>query len=273
MTVVTLYMRNLYLNWLVIVPIVLGAIILVKLAAMVSWVVPDEWVGWLTSLSIVFIGWALLDSLLQRPGWEHKESNRFIFSLTETLPMAVGAFLASIAAITFFARTIPNWSAIAATVAFAVALLFALAWLTAFYFAMFSLENASRNVPERSVETNLATASDQPSTVIHVVWAALAYVLSGAIAGLMLTAVMWLLRNVSVDVRAILLVCFGLPFVVMSVFLADLVYSGLTSYAPWGDAEREWLARAGGRHCTRLCAVGLRFWFGDHRFHFRFRAC
>src|SRR5207245_2358915 len=134
----------------------------------------------------------------------------------------------------------------------------AIAWLLAFYFARLSPQTRvsadERRAP--SVRTTVAGATHQRSVLIHVVWAALSFTISGAIIGGALTAAIWLFDGVldfdirpyvtgQHDIRALLLVCFGVSIAMTAVFLGESIYTGLTSYAPWGDAEREWLARAG----------------------------
>ena len=264
LTIVALYVRNLLLNWLVIMPLILSAIALAKLAALTAWGIDPAHAGTLAMLAITLVGSALLDFLLQRPGWENMRSTRLAFWMTNLLPMLLGSFLASVAGIKYLAiveYVDPPWPSIAVTLSLAGALICALAWLLAFYFARLSPRagEPGARVPAPSVRTTVASASREDPVIGYVAWAAVSYALSGIVFGLVLTGILWLLHgpvealaplrpNGPSDLRGLLLVCFGPAIVVGAIFFGELIYVGLTSDAPWADAEREWLARAGGHY-------------------------
>jgi len=56
-----------------------------------------------------------------------------------------------------------------------------------------------------------------------------------------------LIKDVT-DLKALLLFCVGPSVLISSLFAGELLYVGLTSYTPWSEGEREWLARAAGYH-------------------------
>lgn len=70
--------------------------------------------------------------------------------------------------------------------------------------------------------------------------------MSGAVSGLALAAAVVLLPRVGVatseygsaaDMRKMAVVCLGLPLVFLAIFAGEVIYTGLASYAPWGDEE------------------------------------
>jgi Patatin-like phospholipase len=272
LTAIVLYIRNLLLNWLVIVPLVLAAIVFMKLVAIGTWTMNPELVGGLAVGAMTATGWSLLDSLRQRPGWESKRSNRIRFFWAELLPMAIGGLCASIALIKYYeyfiGEELPSWGAVAFHLGTGGAVLCLVAWLFAFYFMSIpALETASGHgnkpanpLPARkpSVTTTVAEAAARPGDWKHVAWAAVSYTIAGAVSGVLLSAAVALFAGLGFeissfaltaeDTRVLLILCFGLPMVFLAIFLGEVVYVGLTSYAPWGDAEREWLARAAGEH-------------------------
>jgi hypothetical protein len=77
-----------------------------------------------------------------------------------------------------------------------------------------------------------------------------AWIMAGAIVGLLI----WIGCNLAAFIRESLpiadrdavLVVIGDTWVVLSILIGDLLYTGLASYSPRGDMDQEWLARSAG---------------------------
>ncbi len=255
LTVVALYVRNLILNWLVLVPVLLSVILLVKLVAAVTWETPatDGLAAGLAIFTVTLVGLALLDSLRQRPGWESEQSMDFNFAIWELAPMFLGGICASGAALKITQRSIsfPLDSALLRLAPIGAAV-WAIAWIIAFLLAKpEDEENAST---KKTIRT---------SGLTNAIWAFVCFALSGALTAVVLCLGFYavdasadrlfpvsswkLMQNVG-DLKAILLLCVGPGVLISSMFAGELIYVGLTSYTPWSEGEREWLARAAGYH-------------------------
>ncbi len=249
LTVVALYFRNLILNWLVLAPVVLLAVLAIKLLAVAIWSIPaiDQTVGALGIVTITAIGLALLDSLRQRPGWESEDATAFNFGLSELVPMFLGGITASWAAL----KVIQNPVAVPMDLAvFQLAQIgaavWAIAWIIAFLLA--KPEDEIRASTKKTIRT---------SDWAHVSWAVACFALSGALTGLILGLGFYSLNGIAnwyvdgphaIDLKALLFFCCGPSVLISSLFVGELIYVGLTSYTPWSEGEREWLARAAGYH-------------------------
>lgn len=121
-------------------PFVVGGVIILKLVAGVAWWIPPALIGAVAVAAMTAIGWAFLDSLRQRPGWENRPSTRFDFWLTELVPVTVGGLLATVTIIKYYQLVdpLPVWWVIAAHLAIGGAALLLVAWLFAFYFTQVS---------------------------------------------------------------------------------------------------------------------------------------
>jgi hypothetical protein len=81
------------------------------------------------------------------------------------------------------------------------------------------------------------------------VWTLISFTAAGIVTGLALGFATLIVSKVnSIDMKAFLFLSLGPPILITSFFVGELIHVGMTSYAPWGDAEREWLARAAGHH-------------------------
>lgn len=255
LSLVALFVRNLLLNWLILLPILVLGIVAVKALAIISWSIPTDWVGMLVALATMFVGVALLDSLLQRPGWEARSRSVIPFAAAELIPMIMGAICASMAALASYSALGSHGLRANSVGSFIAAgsMLAALAWLFAFYFA--SLSPTTDQVV--SVATSLSQAARRRSVKKHVVMAAFAFVGSGAVVGAALAAIVRSIVAPLNDDSVLAFITLGPMIALLLLFAGELLYTGLTSYAPWGDAEREWLARSGGRHALAAVVWGL----------------
>ncbi len=256
LSLATLYLRNLLLNWLVLLPVLVLGILAIKVLAVVSWSIPAGWTGMLVALAMMFVGLALFDSLLQRPGWEARGKSVLPFAATELVPMLLGAICATMAALAGYSvqmRPI-SWSSLTISYATAGSILAALAWLFAFYFASLSPDPKHT----ASVATDIAKAAKRGALAKHVVMAAIAFICSGAIVGVALATILHLaVTGRPSDYVTLTFITLGPTLVLFALFVGELLYTGLTSYSPWGDAEREWLARSGGRHAFTAATWAL----------------
>ena len=100
LTVVVIYLRNLLLNWLVILPAVIVAIVLVKLVAALAWLAPLDWRATVAITAVTFMGMSFVDSVGQRPGASGETTSSELpnFYWAEILPMLLGALCMTIAA-------------------------------------------------------------------------------------------------------------------------------------------------------------------------------
>jgi hypothetical protein len=245
LAVVALFARNLFLNWLIIFPFVVAAIIFVKLAAIAVWWLSSiellkTYPALFSTVSIAFLGSAFVDSLRLRPGWESETSEGLQFIDRELIPVGIGALFAMMAALTFFAQPGPHsWPIIVFNVAGTGAVTALTVWLVAFYFSQQTLP----------VERTTLSSIGSEKVPTYVIGTAISFTISGLVSGLAAAAILFLstfgFKYISMELSVVV---FGLPLVVSALFLGELVYTGLTSDAPWADGEREWLARAAGYH-------------------------
>ena len=249
---VALYVRNLLLNWLILIPTILVAILIVKICAITLWRATwifssNNMIPVLGVVAIASIGYALLDSLRQRPGWEDKESNSGKFIRQELFPMLIGAAAMIGAALAWVLNSGQEVSFVNAIGAFSLfaAVTCAIDWIIAFVFSTPVGEK------EKSTDTNIHTCPPRFRRGSF-----FSYTLSGAIAGALLGMTFLLIKAINwpLDYRVLILTCFGPAILFSSFFLGELIHVGLTSYVPWGDAEREWLARAAGYHGRAVAA-------------------
>ncbi len=272
LSVVALYLRNLLLNWLIIIPLVLAIIIAVKAYATVVWSLPatPQTSANFVVAAIFAAGIAALESLRQRPGWESPPSDRFQFQRWVKWMLFVSGLAASIAALKYlqYAEELklpalrlpipddlgatfdlkealealkpptPNLLGVIAFPAMIIGAINGISWVFAFFIA--PAPNANE------ISTRLTVRA----TGIWSVWNFFSFTLSGAIAGAVLGCSFYLAAELfwRFDLAALVILCAGPPVVVGAVFLGEAIHLGLTSYAKWSDGEREWLATAAGYH-------------------------
>jgi hypothetical protein len=248
LTLVALYVRNLLLNWLLIIPLAALVILSVKIFAVFVWLLPKDadWIATVGILAIAAIGLATLDSLRQRPGWESVRSNSRKFQLNEMLPTLVGGVLASIAAEKYFERPSNiDPMIVVAGISVIGAWISVISWMIAYFIS---------RPPQQSRTSTQNTVHSRPR------WAAAtlaSFAASGAVIGALLGYSFYLIGQLdSINARAFCFLSFGPPLLVAAHFAGELLHLAATSYSPWGDAEREWLARAAGYH-ARACITWM----------------
>src|SRR5712664_49936 len=258
LTIIALYLRNLLLNWFVLLPVMLIGILAVKLFAVLIWVSPPapEIVGALGIVTITAVGLAVLDSLRQRPGWESDTDEIPNFEAWELTPLFIGGLLAAWAALQLLQRPGDGAAPIASAsmtstllqLAFIGGAVWAIAWIIAF------LLSKPEDKKKASTKENIRTSGWKQA-----VWAASWFTVFGGLTAIVLGLSFyggdrigdwWGGADLAKgdETKAILLFCFGPLLLVSALFFAELLYVGLTSYTRWSEGEREWLARAAGYH-------------------------
>src|SRR5215470_16089724 len=248
-TTVALSLRNLILNWLVILPVLCVSLIVLKLvASAIAWVPQFDprtcSVQWGSArLLFIVVGVAGLVSLLialrfttrNRPSMSASTASQRDFLRWGLAPTCIAAVMFTVAIATPCAETfardgLRSGAALAVKglgmLAAAGALSFGVAWLTAL---------------------------PQGGAFAHRVRDLAAWTVSGAVYGTILALGVfgyffgipddgaWLLKP-----KEILLIVFGLPFALSAQLVAEMIFVGLTSYQSGSDADREWLARGAG---------------------------
>ena len=239
---VALYLRNLLLNWLIYLPLI-GAVILVPdvahttTYAAIYWPADAHHVFLIVSALLLVL--SLHTSIRGRLGGTQKDrvtQGRFL--QLELLPLYVAALLICLYSVgAYRAEQKPTWAVTVTTTSAAAvgAVLYLTAWLC---FAV----QARRRLPQE--------------------WPKLigCWTVSGAIAGALIG---WGIEIASDLARGAppdgvrLVVVFGVGWVAGSLFIAEAVYLGLTSYTPKGDDDREWLARSSGWFLALSLGWGL----------------
>ena len=248
LTLVALYVRNLLLNWLVIIPAMLAIIITMKLFAQLYLIIPPGLtaVAWSGGLGIAFVGAAVLDSIQQRPGWGDNSSGRGRFISLEMIPILLGGICLNLAILKFDPLTnssVDPWL----SVILIAGSVFLISAVLALAFSSPKLDT------ETSTKENIRS--------VWAVWAILiiaGFSIAGMVTGYLLVELVGLassLKGLTVPAWAapfmatpFIVICLGPPLFIAAVFAGELLYCGLTSNVRWGDAEREWLARAAGYH-------------------------
>jgi hypothetical protein len=242
-TAVALYARNLILNWFVILPVLCLVLFFLKFIATTSVAVarnPDLW--WLVGV-VSLIGAASLvvaqafttahrpvrrepqpETLKgERPEASPNNIRQRAF-ITHDLPWSILSAIAF--TILFCSQAGTTWvensgrNVVLITLAIVGALLFAAGWIAGW--------------PIRR------------STKDFALWVASGFVY-GALVGL--GAYLFVLLNpygARTDFKLSLPIIFGIPWVLMSQLIAEMIFVGLVSYEDDSDSDREWLGRAAG---------------------------
>ena len=245
-TTVALSLRNLVLNWLVILPVICAVLIVLKLvASAVAWFSQfdpqtcDASFGRLLLVLVaagcVCLVLALRFTTRNRPtrgisGASQKDFLRWSLASAGAAVLLFMFVVATPCAETFvryrlFAGHLPSLKDLA-MLATAGAALFAVAWITA--------------------RPRCRTAADGVRDIT-------AWTVSGAFYGASMALGLYAYFHIVPDVgvrffqpKEILLLTFGLPFAFVAHLFAEMIFVGLTSYQDGSDADREWLARAAG---------------------------
>jgi len=279
LTIAALYLRNLFLNWLIVIPLVLTLIIAVKSYAVVVWTLPAS-ITTATALLMLAVsagGMATLESLRQRPGWETHPGSSSQFQYGVKWTLFAGSMLLSVAAANYleFLNQLPSEtydSAIYEPRSFLgdfeigageptpahealrppipdgfhvfvfPAAMFAVINFVAWMIAFFM--SASPSPDEISTRSTVRTSG----------WNALfnliSFTFAGAVAGGLIGVTFYFAAHLFwwFDFAVLIIICAGPLAVAGAVFVGEAVHLGLTSYLEWSDGEREWLATAVGYH-------------------------
>ncbi|MBX9647950.1 MAG: patatin-like phospholipase family protein [Xanthobacteraceae bacterium] len=255
LTIGVIYVRNLLLNWCIVIPLLMSLVLAVKLLVGGLAVFGEVFhensgsslVSGLGAVGVCIYAVVTLESLRQRPGLESQRFGRREFVAFQLLPM----FIASLIGV---AITQVNGSPTSMPVAKIVAGFTAvnlIAWLLAYF------------VTHRPEDDRLSTKANLRTTDgwLPVFTSFAGFSLSGAVTGLIVGSIVWgeqflstpalsdfLGLPVRPEVRASLAVAIG-PLAFVGAYLTgEIVHIALSSTMAWGDGEREWLASAAGYH-------------------------
>jgi hypothetical protein len=246
---VALFMRNLVLNWLVILPIFCVVVLLLKLTSISS--------DWLTRLpSSMLVRWGPL--AIDR---SHIQA---VF--------AIAGLICQIVALAFVCRNRPTRRPegdsgpsqpeviIGSIVPTFLSALF-LAQFLASDFVGHLLDPDENLKPDYSLPIVVIIGAVCGAVVYASSWIAararwdlqdfLLWMAAGALYGcLMAFGLYWYIQipesGIWIFSSVVLHLVFGIPWIILSQMIAEIVFLGLSSYQPNSDADREWFGRAGG---------------------------
>jgi hypothetical protein len=254
LTLVALYVRNLVLNWLVLIPMLVVGLGAVKLIVELAWVWPPSIrsIAFCGAFAVAVIGAAVLDSLQQRPGWGDEASGRRRFLIFEMFPALLGGSFAGLAALKYFQNpTTPKAVSIVATSLdpiVGMALIGGVIFLTAAIFAL-------AFCPPRSTDVRSTVDTIRGVPVLYAVLMIAIFSATGSLSGFTLATLQKHISSYGVANAswvAFGLMSLGPPLLVTAFFIGELLYcglaGGLSKQVLWAEAEREWLARAAGYH-------------------------
>lgn len=226
-TVMTLYVRNLLLNWLLFLPFFMGCLLIPHLCAAIlqlsqqgnPWPAgPWFWAACgLLTLSLTF---GIFGRFRMRGRW----LSRQLFLLCVLLPL-VGSATCFTAAAEFDGASRSSATLQCLNVGYlllgtaAGATIYAISWAI------------GRSVAGRAT--------------LRILWRDLCcWIIAGALVGtLICVVVQWITRNSDHPQAVVVL---GLSGIVLAYLAGDILYAGLASFSPRGNIDREWLARAAG---------------------------
>jgi hypothetical protein len=280
LALIALYVRNLLLNWFVLIPILLLGIIALKVITLWAWTsqASPTGIAMLGLLAVALAGMSMVDSLQQRPGWCDESSSRSRFIALELLPTLLAGVLISVAALKIYQH-----SAVATDVKdngqlqlisllkgikwyWSIAVVAAGTYFVAAVLALsFSPPRAGKD-DDKSTSENIRSGDLHKGVLHRGMLIVLKLTASGAVVGLVLAKIIDAIgappgETVAAiaPVRVFLLLCLGPPVFMTAVFLAELLYCALTGKVSWADAEREWLGRAAGYHARAAVFWSLAF--------------
>jgi hypothetical protein len=247
-----LYIRNLFLNWIVLGPLLLALLSIPIVASnFVRWARnwPVDAKNFIFGLASLFLFIALTASVANRPGAGKSGIGQNGYLGLVLLPIVIAAALFALYGAQYGmaveAQAATN-DVIAYVAGWALwgAILYFVAWIVAF---------AIRQRLRLGRLGLIGTPGD-PVPPLHLL---IYWTVSGALAGAVMgyASHIWASlaggygffgERVSPDGAINLLVVFGISGIMIAILTAELLYVGLSSYAREGDADREWLARSSG---------------------------
>jgi hypothetical protein len=260
LALVALYIRNLLLNWFVLIPILLAAIITLKWVTQWAWTFQAGGVkvALFGLLAVALAGSSMVDSLQQRPGWGDEASSRSRFLALELLPTLLAGLLISVAALKIYQQAVVSTKVDGGSRLLTfltdlqwygnVAVVAAGTYFVAAVLALSFSPPRDRDNDDKSTSENIRSA-----TLLKGILIVLALTASGAVVGLLLARIIDAIGASSPDaispdtgvspVRVFLLMCLGPSVFMIAVFLAELLYCALTGW----DGLR---ATTRGRRCS-----------------------
>jgi hypothetical protein len=249
---ITIFLRNMILNWFVLLPVLVGILLCLKLAAIaaVGFSSPGPGNGleapifWaLVALGSVGIVAALYYSNAQRPTHhrtlqrrlnpeERKVSAETEFLIWDLVPGSLAAVFLTLS------MALPPARALAAS-----------------YFVAEGGRPSFRGMAVLAVSGGFLAALGWITAWLKRPYRApdfVAWIISGVIFGFLVALGIYLYfasparASWPFPAKEILLLTFGVPWGIMSGLVAEMIFVGLTKDVPGSDTDREWLGRAGG---------------------------
>jgi hypothetical protein len=252
-TVLTLYVRNVVLNWALFMPFFMGCFFLPRLCAAILAAVAGETafrMGCLFGMIFVVAGLAfgVYGRFRRQKGWLNQR--RFLFLVLGFLVLSGASFtIAAVSAATLGPQSVwvsigfPAWMSPHGMGPTALGLLHGGVVGFVAYFTAWALGRAASwrylTPPERQIEW-----------IDVFFWSA-----SGALVGVLSAVGISVIAEQVSEPRAAAVL--GLSGFVLAYFLGELVYVGLASFSRKADMDREWLARSSGWLGATALAWGL----------------
>lgn len=259
-SLVGIYLRNLLLNWSVLIPLILGGLAIPRLAmSLVAWESPPQWLpGAALLASLLLGGWATGYIIINRPSLSGQLTGRrgvaspyrreSWFLVLCLLPL----WLSAIAASGFWAWSLNLNDGVSTNVASIAASglswwtgqpwfpTWLLGWPTLLYFASFgALFHLMGFAFSRLWVRDIGKLDLAYSVITGFVGGACLYLMTTSFFSSPIKG------SASAPTAAALFTCFAAPVFLLTFLLAGTLYVGFASYIT-SDSDREWLARAGG---------------------------
>jgi hypothetical protein len=236
-TAIAISLRNLLLNWLIILPIVcLGLLVLKLIVVGLAWLgkYPPTYpssgviVGVLAGLAVLCVGSSLLFTIRHRPTHGRGRANQPQVLLRDLIPAVLSGVLFTMAlALPWFHVSVLSWNgkSLAVFGGLVGVGIYAASWLLAW--------------------PRFGGARDRLGDF-------LAWIVAGAVYGVLLGVAIYIHGQTygvgfwEFDTSEIMLLVFGVPWVLLAQLLAEMVFVGLSSWEEGSDSDREWLGRAAG---------------------------
>ncbi|WP_137156022.1 patatin-like phospholipase family protein [Rhizobium sp. FKL33] len=239
---VAMVLRNMALNWVVLLPILLLAVIALKFLTIgVAWL-PHSFGSQATGAALLILGAVSLALVLLALRFTLKEQSlsgpasppQSAYLRGNLLPLLLGG-----AAWTGMLHTVLAYQVLIVFTLWDLVILGAIAGLVVYAFAqLLTLLTTARLVTVALSPSNWHRLTDKR------VWG---WVLSGLVYGAVLAVGAHLLGSGSDSgLRLALLLIFGPPWLLLAQVTAETAYVALTSASLYSDEQREWFARAAG---------------------------
>jgi len=263
---VAMIVRNLVLNWTVILPALCLVVLAAKGYGAIEYALtqpsPDGLSCWLWAAVIVSV-LAFFVSLsyqsANRPSQGRSNRKQGWFLLCDLLPGVIAAALAALvigsqdidASLADFARlgTDEGWWPVAILLALIGAGLYIAGWLLSRVF-WHRRRNIDRGIGEVT-PLNWRAPDVRKKVIFEFLWG----IAAGALFGFLVAVAAGLLDNYhDAKGRALLVLILGAPIILLAQLIAQIFFVGAISLRQPDDDDREWLARAGGWYAAAIVA-------------------